>query len=203
MKKLIIASNNKGKIKEIKDILSNLKIDVYSLKDMGINIDVEEDGVTFADNARKKAIEIAEHLISKGEKDFYVLSDDSGLCVDYLDGAPGVYSARYAGEHGNDDANNEKLLKNLIGVQQKDRKASFVCSMALVDSKLNCKIVEGSVEGYILDRVNGEGGFGYDPLFFSTQLQKSFGEASPEEKNTVSHRGVALKKLKELLSNIL
>ena len=203
MKELIIASNNKGKIKEIKSILSDLEIEVLSLKDKNIDIDVEEDGETFAENAKKKAVEIAKYLNKNGEDNFFVLSDDSGLCVDYLNGAPGVYSARYAGEHGNDKANNEKLLNELSDVLEDKRTARFVCSMALVDSNLNCNIVEGDVKGKILNEISGEGGFGYDPLFFCEDLNKSFGEATSEEKNKISHRAVALNKLKSLLVDIL
>lgn len=113
MKKLILASNNKKKIEEIKGILEDLNLEVKSLKDEGINIEVEEDGKTFKENSFKKANEIKEYLLKKGEKDFIVMADDSGLEVDYLNGEPGVYSARYAGEHGNDDKNNKKLLKVL------------------------------------------------------------------------------------------
>ncbi|MEG0297745.1 MAG: XTP/dITP diphosphatase [Clostridium sp.] len=203
MKKLVIASNNKGKIKEIKEILKDLNIDVFSLKDMNIDIDVEEDGDTFAANAKKKAVEIAKVLNEGNDKEFFVLSDDSGLCVDYLNGEPGVYSARYAGEHGDDKANNKKLLGALDGVKRDRRSGRFVCSMALVDSNLNCRIVEGSVNGIILEKESGEGGFGYDPLFFNEQLEKSFGEATAEEKNKISHRAIALNKLKELLWEIL
>lgn len=203
MKRMIIASNNKGKIAEIKNILYGNNIQVLSLSDMNINIDVEENGHTFAENAKKKAVEIAEYLISNGEKDFFVLSDDSGLCVDYLNGEPGVYSARYAGIHGDDKANNRKLLEKLMNVQEKDRTGRFICSMALVDSNLNFNIVEGSVEGIILQKEEGQGGFGYDPLFFSLELNKSFGVATSEEKNTVSHRGKALKKLKSLMVDML
>ena len=200
---LIIASNNKGKIKEIKQILSDINIQVFSLQDKNIDIDVEENGKTFAENAKIKAVEIVKFLKSKGEEDFYVLSDDSGLCVDYLGGEPGVYSARYAGEHGNDKLNNEKLLKNLEGVEEKERSARFVCSMALVNENLECRAVEGYVEGRILTEALGVGGFGYDPLFFCNELNKGFGITDSIEKNKVSHRGNALKKLKQLLEEIL
>ena len=116
MKKIILASNNKHKIEEIQAILTDLDFEVKSLKDEGINIEVEEDGETFEENAKKKATEIAQYLIDRGDKEFIVLADDSGLQVDYLNGAPGVYSARYAGEHGNDRKNNEKLLYELKGI---------------------------------------------------------------------------------------
>ncbi|MDZ5010109.1 non-canonical purine NTP pyrophosphatase, partial [Clostridium perfringens] len=115
MKKLIIASNNQGKIKEIKKVLENIPLKVLSLNDIGVDIDVEEDGITFEENAKKKSEEIYKELINRGESDFIVMSDDSGLEVEYLNGEPGVYSARYAGEHGNDKKNNEKLLIKLKG----------------------------------------------------------------------------------------
>ena len=127
MKRLVLASNNKGKIVEIKRLLEKFPIEVLSLRDMGIDIDVEEDGLTFEENAKKKSVEIYKELIGRGEKDFIVISDDSGLEVDYLNGEPGVFSARYAGEHGNDKKNNEKLLNKLSGVKREDRKARFVC----------------------------------------------------------------------------
>ena len=182
MKKIVLASNNSKKIKEIKDILNGLEYEVYSLNDMDINIDVEEDGITFEENSKKKATEIYSYLKKRGEDNFLVLADDSGLEVDSLNGAPGVYSARYAGEHGNDYKNNIKLLEEMKGFKGDDRKARFVCVISLVDE-------------------NGEteGGFGYDPLFFYEGFNKTFGEASSEEKNAISHRGNALKKLKEIL----
>ena len=135
MKKLVIASNNEGKIKEIKRILKELPLEVLSLRDMGIDIDVEEDGLTFEENAKKKSAEIYKELIRRGNEDFIVMSDDSGLEVDYLNGEPGVFSARYAGEHGNDKKNNEKLLLKLQGVKHEDRTARFVCQLALINDK--------------------------------------------------------------------
>ena len=177
MKKIVLASNNSKKIKEIKDILNGLEYEVYSLNDMDINIDVEEDGITFEENSKKKATEIYSYLKKRGEDNFLVLADDSGLEVDSLNGAPGVYSARYAGEHGNDYKNNIKLLEE-IG---------------------ETKVVRGEVDGYIIEELKTEGGFGYDPLFFYEGFNKTFGEASSEEKNAISHRGNALKKLKDIL----
>ena len=135
MKRLVIASNNEGKIKEIKRVLANFPVEVLSLKDMGLDIDVEEDGLTFEDNAKKKSVEIYKELIKRNESNFIVMSDDSGLEVDYLKGEPGVFSARYAGEHGNDKKNNEKLLLNLSGVSDDNRKARFVCQLALINDK--------------------------------------------------------------------
>lgn len=203
MKKLIIASNNVGKIKEIKRVLSDIKVEVLSLKDIGLDIDVEEDGLTFEENAKKKSTEIYKELIKRGKSDFIVMSDDSGLEVECLNGEPGVFSARYAGEHGNDKKNNEKLLLNLSGVNHKERKARFVCQLSLVNDKNEYRSVKGTVDGYILEEEKGDGGFGYDPLFFYKPLNKSFGELSMEEKNKISHRGVALQKVRKIIEELL
>ena len=199
MKKIILASNNIKKIKEIKEILKGCPYEVYSLKDMDINIEVEEDGLTFEENAKKKAMEIYEYLLNKGESNFIVLSDDSGLEVDCLNGAPGVYSARYAGEHGNDYNNNIKLLEEMKSFKGNERSARFVCVIAVVFEDGSVKSVRGEVEGTIIEELKTEGVFGYDPLFFYKGFNKTFGEATPEEKNAISHRGNALKKLREIL----
>lgn len=200
MKRLILASNNKKKIKELKEILSDIPVDVKSLSDENINIDVIEDGSTFEENAKKKAKEIYEFLKSRDDKNFIVLSDDSGLEVDYLNGDPGVYSARYAGVHGEDEKNNEKLLANLKGVSENDRGAQFVCQIAMFDESGTYYTVRGEVRGKILEELSGEGGFGYDPLFFYEPLNKTFAQLTSEEKNEISHRGKALKSLKEIIS---
>lgn len=199
MKKLIIASNNKKKIKELKAIVENLGWDVKSLADENIDIEVEEDGLTFEANAEKKAREIYDFLIKRGDKNFAVLSDDSGLEVDCLNGAPGVYSARYAGEHGNDAANNKKLLEELKNVKGEDRRGRFVCAIALIDTNGNSNIVRGNVEGLIKEELNGEGGFGYDPLFYYEPANMTFAELEASEKNKISHRANALKKIEEYL----
>ncbi|RII32817.1 XTP/dITP diphosphatase [Clostridium chromiireducens] len=203
MKKLILASNNKKKIKEMKEILKDLDIEVMSLENEKIDIDVVEDGNTFEENAKKKAKEIYEYVIERGDKDFIVLADDSGLAVEYLNGEPGIYSARYAGEHGNDAKNNEKLLENLRGVEATDRTAKFICQLAMFTDQGEYFKVTGEVEGRIIEELHGEGGFGYDPLFFYEPLDKTFGELTSEEKNHISHRGVALKKLKKVISELL
>ena len=203
MKKLILASNNAKKVKEIKEILEGLLIEVKSLKDEGIDIDVVEDGKTFEENAKKKAKEIYEFLLSKGKKDFIVLADDSGLEVDYLNGEPGIYSARYSGEHGNDDKNNEKLLENLEGVPKEKRGAQFVCQLSLFTDKGEYYTVRGEVRGFIIESIQGKGGFGYDPLFFYEPFNKTFGELEAEEKNKISHRGIALIKLKDTLIDLI
>ncbi|MCM8711859.1 XTP/dITP diphosphatase [Clostridium sp. SYSU_GA19001] len=197
MKKLIIASNNSHKIKEIKAILREFPVEVVSLKEAGIDIDVVEDGTTFMENAYKKAKEIFD---LKG--DSMVLSDDSGLMTEALGGAPGVYSARFAGEHGNDKKNNEKLLKMLEGKPFEERKAKFVSAIALIVDKNTSIKVQGEIEGYIMEELHGEGGFGYDPLFFVPEFNKTFAEMSEEEKNSISHRARALAKLKEELRKV-
>lgn len=203
MKKLILASNNKKKIKELKEILSDIQVEVKSLNDENIDIDVVEDGTTFEENAKKKAKEIYEFLKSRNEKNFIVLSDDSGLEVDYLNGEPGVYSARYAGGHGEDVKNNEKLLENLNGVPKEKRGAQFVCQIAMFDEYGTYNTVRGEVRGYILEELNGEGGFGYDPLFFYEPFNKSFAQLTSDEKNEVSHRGKALRELKQIILNAI
>ena len=203
MKKIILASNNAHKIEEIKKILEGLPFEIKSLKDENINIDIEEDGNIFEDTAKKKASEIANFLKNRGEKEFIVMADDSGLEVDYLNGEPGIYSARYAGEHGNDKKNNEKLLKELKGVAKEKRGAQFVCQIVLVNENNKYLSIRGEVRGRILEELSGKEGFGYDPLFFYAPLNKTFGELSSEEKNSVSHRACALKELKNRIKEII
>lgn len=198
MKKLIIASNNAHKIKEIKAILSEFPVEVISLKEAGVDIDVVEDGTTFMENAFKKADEIF-----KIKNDAMVLSDDSGLSVDALGGAPGIYSARFAGEHGNDKKNNEKLLSLLQGKPFEERNARFISAIVLIIDKDRVIKVQGEAEGYIKESLSGSGGFGYDPLFFMPEYNKTFGEMGEEEKNKVSHRAKALEKLQEELRKVL
>ncbi|KEH98480.1 nucleoside-triphosphate diphosphatase [Clostridium botulinum C/D str. BKT12695] len=195
MKKLIVASNNQHKIEEIKEMLKEFNLDVISLKEAGINIDVEENGVTFAENAHIKASEIFKIV-----KDSMVLADDSGLMVEALNGEPGVYSARYAGEHGNDKKNNEKLLSKLKGIKFEDRKAKFICAMELIVDENTSIKVEGEVKGYILEAQRGKNGFGYDPLFYVPKFDKTTAEMTSKEKNSISHRGKALKNLKKVLT---
>ena len=189
MKKLVLASNNKGKLNEIRAILAG-KYEVLSLSDCGVSVDPEETGKTFEENAliKAKAVFDCVHMP--------VISDDSGLVVYSLGGEPGIYSARYAGDEHSDAANNAKLLKNLEG--KSDRSAAFVCCAVYYDGK-NVVSAEGRVEGEILFAPEGDGGFGYDPLFYSTELNKSFGTASFDEKNSVSHRARAFKLLSEKL----
>lgn len=199
MKKFILASNNNHKIKEIKEILKDFDFEILSLKEARIDIDIEEDGKTFEENSFKKANEIKEYLKNKGEKNFIVMADDSGLEVDYLNGNPGIYSARFAGEHGNDSKNNEKLLKELKNVEGENRKANFICLIVAIDDNDKKIIAEGKSYGIILKELRGSDGFGYDPLFYVPEFDKTFAEMTSEEKNLVSHRGRALEKLKEQL----
>lgn len=188
-KKLIVASGNRGKLREIKDML--LDYEVISCSEAGFIGEIEETGNTFYENALIKAKTVAETL------GLPALADDSGLCVDALLGAPGIYSARYAGD-GVDEHNVELLLKNLSG--KKDRNAKFVCCMVYYDPKTkNIITATGETEGCILDEPCGHNGFGYDPVFFSYDINKCLGVAKQEEKNSISHRARALKKIKELL----
>jgi XTP/dITP diphosphohydrolase len=196
---LIIASNNANKVREIKQILGERFANILTLKDAGINVDVEETGSTFLENAYIKAAEIMK-IAPKG---YAVLSDDSGLEVDYLNGAPGVFSARYAGEGHNDKLNNEKLLSELQGVEDQARTARFVCAMVLLSDDFPPIEVVGACEGRILHEPKGESGFGYDPLFYYPPLQKSFAELTAEEKNKVSHRSRALQMVRAELEKKL
>ena len=189
--KLIIASNNAHKLVEIKAILGSMFEEILSLREAGIDHETIEDGDTFLANAAKKAREIAQ--ISG----CCALADDSGLCVDALGGAPGIYSARYAGEHGDDKANNRKLLRDLEGVE--DRRAHFACAMVLVRPDGSVVRAEGRMDGVIAFAEAGSNGFGYDPLFYLPQRGCTNAQLSPEEKNAISHRAKALHALVEQL----
>ena len=188
--KLIIASNNAHKVSEIKAILGCFYDEILSLREAGIDMDVVEDANTFEGNALKKAREV----FAVADADA-VLSDDSGLMVDALGGAPGVYSARYAGEGHDDAANNAKLLDALRDVPDEKRTARFCTSVALIRRGMPAVTANGNVEGVILHSPQGENGFGYDPLFYYEPLKKSFAQLTPEEKNSVSHRRRALESL--------
>ena len=187
--KLIIASNNKHKISEIKSILSGKFSEILSLSDAGIEHETIEDGETFLENALKKAREIC------SISGMATLADDSGLCVNALNGAPGVYSARYSGENATSEKNNTLLLKNLEG--KTDRTAYFLCCVALVYPDGNEVVAEGRVYGEITHSYRGNHGFGYDPIFQVKGDTRTLAELSDEEKNAISHRGNALKNLLE------
>jgi XTP/dITP diphosphohydrolase len=192
--KIVLASGNKHKIEEWQATLRKYidGVEILSLSDVGIHGDIEEDGETFEENAFIKARAAA-------KSGYLSVGEDSGLAVNALGGAPGVYSARYAGEHGNDAANNALLLSNLK--EHADRGAKFVCAIALVDPADPARSfsVRGEIEGVIVDEYRGQGGFGYDPLFYYEPLGKTFGEMSGEEKNAVSHRGRAIELFAEQL----
>jgi XTP/dITP diphosphohydrolase len=192
MKRLLIATNNAGKVREIKTILGGFYDELVSFKDIGLSLDVVEDGDTFEQNAVKKAHEAA---LAAGCD---ALADDSGLCVEALGGAPGVYSARYAGGEATDEKNNQKLLAALEGVT--DRRAKFVSVVALVSGDV-VTTAYGEVNGVIAHAPSGSGGFGYDPLFFVPELGQTFAEIPAEVKNTLSHRAHALNALRDKLSN--
>lgn len=191
MREVIIASANKHKLEEIKSILSDYK--VISMEEAGFVDDIVEDGVTFEENALIKAKAIHE----KTGK--LVLGDDSGLMVDYLNGEPGIYSARYAGEEKDDKKNNDKLLKKLEGVPKEERVARFVCSVGICYEDGTTETVRGEVVGEIGFEEIGNGGFGYDPLFYIEHLDKTYAELTFDEKNSVSHRRRAFTKAKEIL----
>lgn len=183
---IVLASRNKKKIAELQSLLSEYLsgVRVLSLDDIGYFEDIEEDGTTFEENAMIKAKEVA-------MRGYIGVGDDSGLAVKALGGAPGIYSARYAGEHGNDDLNNQKLLSELEGVS--DRSGSFVSVIACAVPDGESFTVRGECCGEILKEYRGRGGFGYDPLFYYPKFDKTFAEMTMEEKNSISHRGVALR----------
>lgn len=186
IKEIFIATKNKGKVKEFEEFLQHRGLQVKSLLDLPEDIDVVEDGKTFEENAVKKAKEIGERI---GKP---VLADDSGLEVDALQGAPGIYSARYAGSDKDDVANNQKLLRELGDVNQKDRTARFVCALAIFFPNGEVRTVRGTCEGRIAHELEGEHGFGYDPLFYIPELNKTMAELERHEKNQISHRAQAL-----------
>ncbi|MCH7950387.1 MAG: XTP/dITP diphosphatase [Candidatus Dadabacteria bacterium] len=188
IKEVVLATGNKGKVKEFSNLLEGVFGEIISLSDLGSPPEVIEDGLTFRDNALKKAREIAQY---SGK---LTLADDSGLEVDALNGQPGVYSARYSGEGATDKTNIDKVLAKLGN--NPNRKARFVCVLALVDPNGEELVVEGFCEGVILSKPRGEGGFGYDPVFYLPDRRKTMAELEPELKNTISHRANALKKLK-------
>ena len=192
--KLILATNNAHKMREIFEILGSDFPDMQTLKQAGLEIDVVEDGDTFQANAIKKAEEVLRFSGFPA-----ALADDSGLIVDALNGAPGVYSARYAGEGHNDADNNAKLMRDMAGVPWEQRTCRFASAVALARQGKETICVLGTVEGILLNEARGSNGFGYDPYFYYPPFERSFAELSAEEKNSVSHRKHALEALKALL----
>lgn len=203
MRKIIFATGNQGKMREIRKILENMKIEgedteILSMKEAGINIDITEDGSTFTENAVIKARAVAE--TAKGA---IVLADDSGLEIDYLNGEPGIYSARYLGENTSYHIKNAKLMERLEGVEDEKRTARFVCAIAAAMPDGSILTEMGTIEGRIGYEERGEGGFGYDPIFYVPEYGKSTAELSEEEKNAVSHRGKALRAIRSRLEDKL
>ncbi|MGJ7920510.1 XTP/dITP diphosphatase [Neobacillus sp. LXY-4] len=197
MKEIIIATKNKGKAREFEQMFAWRGFRVLTLLDFPEIAEIEETGTTFEENAVLKAKSLSQQL---GRM---VIADDSGLVVDALDGKPGVYSARYAGEAKNDEANIDKVLTELIGVSDEKRTARFYCALAIALPGQEAVTVFGTCEGRILHERRGSNGFGYDPIFYSIEENRSMAELSAEEKNKISHRGKALKKLEEQLDTLL
>lgn len=193
MKRLLVATRNRGKIREIKALLEGLVDEVLCAADLPELSDVDEDGATFAENALKKA------RISCAVSGIATLADDSGLVVAGLDGRPGVFSARFAGPSADDTTNNQKLLEELSLRPAADRMAAFVCSLAFVTPDGGEQLFEGRVGGRIIDHPRGEHGFGYDPLFLVDGCEQTMAELPLDHKNRISHRGQALKAFKEYL----
>ncbi|MCT4778787.1 MULTISPECIES: XTP/dITP diphosphatase [Exiguobacterium] len=195
--KIIVATRNPGKVNEFKTMLGRLGYEVESLLDYDSAPETEETGSTFEENAELKSIEAASYF------GHAVLSDDSGLEVDALDGAPGVYSARFAGENKSDEANNALLLKKLAHVPAEQRTARFVCALSLAKPSGETLTVRGTMEGQIGFEAKGTNGFGYDPLFLIPSLNQTAAELTKSEKATISHRGQALRKLEAALTTFL
>src|SRR5690606_26304223 len=195
-RKVIIATKNKGKAKEFEALFSKFNLEVLTLLDIENAPDVEETGATFEENAALKAEAISQFTRS------IVVADDSGLVVDALDGRPGIYSARYAGEEKNDEANINKLLSELKDVQQEERTARFYCALAVAIPEEETLVVAGKCEGLIMNERRGTNGFGYDPVFYVPSLQQTMAELSSEQKNSISHRANALKNLQPLIERI-
>lgn len=191
--KFIVASKNKDKIKEIKEILKDLPFEVVSMEEVGFDEDIVEDADTFEGNALIKA-----RAISK-KTNGYIMADDSGLCVEALDGAPGIYSARFAGENSSYDVKINKLWEMLDESKSKNRNAKFVCAIAVIKPDGSEFTVRGEFKGVIHDEIIGDNGFGYDPVFFLPEFNMTSAQISPELKNKISHRGIALRKMHEIL----
>jgi len=195
MRKLVLATDNKNKINEIKDILSDLPIEILSKDQIGLeDLKVIEDGKTLVDNSLKKAREIAKYT------DYLVVADDTGLFVEKLDGKPGVYSSRYAGEDGNDKKNVELLLKNLEG---EESRAYFETVICLITEDKKEYIASGRCYGKVLTTIRGENGFGYDPIFQPDGFDRTFAELGSKQKNEISHRRKAIENLREILIRLL
>lgn len=193
-KRIIFATGNENKMKEIRMILADLGLEILSMKEAGVFEEIEEDGMSFEENAEIKA-----RAISRVMTNDIVLADDSGLEIDYLDKAPGIYSARFAGEDTSYDIKNRILLDRLEGVPDEERRARFVCAVAAVFPDGTVKVVWETIEGQIAHEIVGENGFGYDPIFYVPEYGCTTAEMTPELKNELSHRGKALRAMKKIL----
>ena len=194
MSRIIFATGNAGKMKEIREILSDMNMEILSMKEAGISTDINENGTTFEENAVIKAKAIAELTND------IVLADDSGLEVDYLNKEPGIYSARYMGEDTSYTIKNQAIIDRLEGVPKEKRTARFVCAIAAALPNGEVLTTRGTIEGYIGTESAGENGFGYDPIFYVDEYGCSTAELSETQKNEISHRGKALRAMKEQLS---
>lgn len=192
MSRIIFATGNKGKMNEIRMILADTGLEIVSMKDAGIELDIVEDGTTFEENARIKA-----RAVAAAAPDDIVVADDSGLEIDYLNKEPGIYSARYMGEDTSYDVKNQNLIDRLAGVPKEQRTARFVCAMAAVFPNGETITARGTIDGYIGWEPAGENGFGYDPIFYVDEYGCSTAELSPEAKNEISHRGKALRAIRD------
>ncbi len=197
MKKIIFATENQGKMREIRSILSDLKAEILSMKEAGITVEIIENGRTFEENALIKARTVAAAISE--EEDVAVLADDSGLEVDYLNKEPGIYSARYMGEDTSYEEKNQNIINRLEGVPKEQRTARFVCAIAAVFANGESFLTKETIEGYIGWEPAGENGFGYDPIFYVDEYNCSTAELPAEVKNQLSHRGKALRAMKEKL----
>lgn len=196
MKQIVIATKNKGKVKDFEAIFGPLGYEVLTMLDVATDMDIEETGETFRENAILKAEGLAK-VLNK-----IVIADDSGLEVDALNGEPGVYSARYAGDH-DDEANIQKVLENMQGVETSNRTARFICCIAISGPSIETYTVVGTCEGVITEEKMGDNGFGYDPIFYVPALNRTMAQLSAEEKGSISHRGNAIRLLAKDLDTIL
>ncbi|MBO5033042.1 MAG: RdgB/HAM1 family non-canonical purine NTP pyrophosphatase [Lachnospiraceae bacterium] len=200
--KIVFATGNAGKMKEIRMIMADLGLEIQSMKEAGAAVEIIENGKTFEENAMIKASAIAQELHKRGEQ-AVVLADDSGLEIDYLNKEPGIYSARYMGEDTSYTIKNANLIQRLEGVPDEKRTARFVCAIAAVLTDGRSFVTKAAVEGRIGYEEKGENGFGYDPIFYLPEYGMYSAELSPEEKNRISHRGKALREMKEILASEL
>ena len=196
MKRIIFATGNKDKLKEIREIVSRFGLDVVSMKDAGYDLSIEENGTTFAENALIKARSVC---LASGEM---TMADDSGIVVDAMDGMPGIHSARFMGKDTSYRIKNAAIIEKLSGVPDEKRSARYVCAIALVLPDGRHYVCEDTFEGRIGYEEKGSGGFGYDPIFYVPEAGKTAAEMTPEEKNAVSHRGKALRKMEQLLEEM-